>query len=277
MQRHASKNQKFHSPFFLILGIILLTSFSAGGAEKRRPFEKWAYLGDPVRGGEWRHATTVDPGLLNPNHWPVNNWDVIDSIYDSYFGAAEQQLPTPFLAESWNLINPLTFDIKLRRGIVFHDGSPLNAASLKYHLEWIKNRQNGCWNRVYLDPIKSIELIAEDTARLHFHLPFATVKSFLSYVPGFAVSMKALKNDVALREKERLARKARTLRKKLVKAEKKASKARAGGDDKSGKAARKAAKLKQVLAEVETRLEKIQAETQGVAKTDIHPVGSAAY
>ncbi|MCP4756209.1 MAG: hypothetical protein GY866_35555, partial [Proteobacteria bacterium] len=151
------------------------------------------------------------------------------------------------------------------------------AASLKYHLEWIKNRQNGCWNRVYLDPIKSIELIAENTARLHFHLPFATVTSFLSYVPGFAVSMKALKNDMALREKERLSRKARTLRKKLVKAEKKASKARSGGDDKSGKAARKAAKLKKVLAEVETRLEKIQAETQGVAKTDIHPVGSAAY
>jgi peptide/nickel transport system substrate-binding protein len=42
---------------------------------------------------------------------------------------------SPGLAESWTNVDPLTWDIKLRSGVTFHDGSPLTPEDVIYSME----------------------------------------------------------------------------------------------------------------------------------------------
>jgi peptide/nickel transport system substrate-binding protein len=37
----------------------------------------------------------------------------------------------PQLAESWKLLDELTWQFKLRRGVVFHNGEPCNAEAVR--------------------------------------------------------------------------------------------------------------------------------------------------
>ena len=40
----------------------------------------------------------------------------------------------PGLAESWTNIDPMTWEVKLRQGVTFHDGSPFTAEDVVFSL-----------------------------------------------------------------------------------------------------------------------------------------------
>ena len=107
----------------------------------------------PVRGGIYNTAGAVYIGLMNPNHWPVNDWSTMSYFYEKLIITDGNYRPTiPWLAESWKFLNEVTVIMKLRQGVQFHDGSPFNAESLKYQMDWIKDAKNGAWNRAWLEP-----------------------------------------------------------------------------------------------------------------------------
>ncbi|MBC8421228.1 MAG: hypothetical protein H8E10_21835, partial [Desulfobacterales bacterium] len=75
-----------------ILIAILLSCFLVNGnlyALEKPVWESWKFPSKPVRGGDYSIAATVDIGLMNPHHWPVMNWDLIDMLFDQYVVAAE--------------------------------------------------------------------------------------------------------------------------------------------------------------------------------------------
>ena len=85
-------------------------------------------------------------GLMNPHHWPVNDWQTMALIFDRLiYTDGRYQSTIPWLAESWSFPNDVTCVMKLRQGVQFHDGSPFNAESLKYQMEWIMDPENGAW------------------------------------------------------------------------------------------------------------------------------------
>ena len=43
------------------------------------------------------------------------------------------------LAESWTATSPTTWEFKLRKGVVFSNGEPFDAAAVKYTIEWLKS------------------------------------------------------------------------------------------------------------------------------------------
>src|SRR6266516_2968505 len=47
------------------------------------------------------------------------------------------------LAESWRLVNDTTWQFKLRRGVKFHNGEPLDAAAVKFSIERMLNPKQG--------------------------------------------------------------------------------------------------------------------------------------
>lgn len=274
--------------FFLFFFLLLAWAWTGTAADKasekptwvwseKFPKPSWFKWGQenipakPVRGGYYREATSAYIGLMNPNHWPINNWGSIDQIYDSLTRTDGELKPTvPWLAESWEYTSPQTVIMKFKKGIKFSDGSPFNAEVVKYQMEWIKDRKNGAFSKAWLDPIISMEVIDEYTLKWNFDRAWAGFLGTIAYPPGKIVSAKALKADVALMKAKKLEGRVKTARKKLTKAEKKAEK---GGE----KAVKKAEKLKKNLVKLEKELAKAQAVSKGAIPVDKHGVGTGRY
>ena len=276
MKNHKRQFIKSIFVFFTILLSCFLLNSSLSATEKP-VWENWNFPSNPVRGGDYRIAATVDIGLMNPHHWPVLNWDLIDMLFEQYVVAAEGAIINPWIATSWNYRNPTTFVMKFRQGGSFHDGSPLNAAAVKTNLEWILDKKNGCWDRTYISAIKSMKVEDEYTLIIHFDKPFAIFLSQLQMNPGYGISVNALKADIAIREKVKLSTKIKSSRKKLAKAEKKAKKESSKGQAAVKKANKKVKKAKKSLAKLEKQFAKASKIAGDAQSTDVFPVGTGPF
>lgn len=229
----------------------------------------------PVRSSAiWQTASPVYIGLMNPNHWPVNDWYTIGIIYDKLIHTdGTYRATVPFLAESWKLEERSCL-MKLRRGVLFHDGSPFNAESVKYQMEWILDSANGAWTRAWLDPLQSVDIIDEYTVKFNFKKPWPNFIAIMANVPGYMISMKALKADVALRDLKKLARQLDREKKNFEKADKAAS---AASGDAVEKAKDKLEKARKAVAVAEEQYKKTAALAEGAKELDNNPVGTGAW
>lgn len=93
----------------------------------------------------------------------------------------------PALAESWEPAEDgLAWDLKLREGVNFHDGTPFNADAVKYNLDRFmgKGEFDGEEAAVYaflLSEVDEVEVVDEYTVRLHLTQEFAPIASHLSH------------------------------------------------------------------------------------------------
>jgi len=241
-------------------------------------FDKKYWPTKPVKGGYFRMARPKYVGMMNPNHWPVTDWGTISFFYDILMlSDADYRPSTPWLAESVEFPDPLTAVMKLRKGVRFNDGTTLNASSLKYQMEWIMDRANGTWTRAWLKPVKSIEIVDEYTVKWHFSEPWVAFLGIMANIPGYMLSEKALKADVALRETERSEDKIKVAREELAKAEAKAKEAAAKGGEEAKNANADLEKAKQALAQEEEAAKKWAELAKGAKKYDTNPVGCGPY
>ncbi|MBW2060053.1 MAG: ABC transporter substrate-binding protein [Deltaproteobacteria bacterium] len=209
----------------------------------------------PVRGGYFRTAAARYVGYMNPNHWPVNDWTVISHFYEGITGTdGKYNQKNPWLMAYWEYPDPLTVIMKFKEGIKFHDGSPMNAASVKYQIEWMKDKRNGCWTRADLRRFKSIEVVDEYRLRWRTKEPWA---SFPTGFFAFIISAEALKGDVLIREAKNEAARAKRLKKQAA----------ASGKEEDRKAAAR--------AEEEARAAAKKAEAK--KSTDHYPLGTGPF
>ncbi|MGO9017918.1 MAG: ABC transporter substrate-binding protein [Syntrophobacteraceae bacterium] len=229
----------------------------------------------PVRGGVYQTASPVYIGLMNPNHWPVNDWYTIGMFYDKLIHTDGSYRPTvPWLAESWEMLDPLTVIMKLRQGVLFHDGSPFNAESVKYQMDWIMDRQNGAWTRAWLEPLDSVEVMDTYTLKWHFKRPWPAFIGVMANVPGYMISMKALKADASLRNAKKLVGQVEQEKSTVEQAEKEAAAATGEAAD-TAKAKLKTAREK--LEKIEEEYKKTAALAEGAKELDNNPVGTGPY
>jgi len=73
------------------------------------------------------------PSALDPHyHNTTNNNMVLKQIFESLFEVDTQVRIQPRLAENLRLIDDLTWEVKLRPGVQFHDGTPLEPDDLAF-------------------------------------------------------------------------------------------------------------------------------------------------
>ncbi len=186
----------------LVLFAAVILIAPAWGAGKAKPWAVWDYSKEkPVRGGYYRTAGALDVGLLNPNHWPVNDWLVINFFFEKLLITDGNYRPVPWMIESWDYPDPLTCIMKLKKGITYHDGAKFNAAALKYQIDYIKDKRNGCWSRAWIAPVKSIEVVDEYTVKWTFKKQWAAFLGIVANVPGYMISPNILKEDVEKKNK----------------------------------------------------------------------------
>lgn len=151
-----------------------------------------AVLAQAKQGGELRVSTIANPSSLDPQTGRSGaDHDQLFTLYDSLIEwEYETLLPKPGLAESWSNPDPKTLVLKLRQGVVFHDGTPFDAEAVKFNLERAKNHER---SNVKIDvgSIDSIEVTGSHEVTLHLNKPDSALLLILSDRAGLMVSPKA--------------------------------------------------------------------------------------
>jgi peptide/nickel transport system substrate-binding protein len=100
---------------------------------------------------------------------------------------------TPGLATSWKFTgaNKLEFDLTLRQGVKFSDGTPFNAAAVVYSL----NRYNSTGVQTDLNDVTSVQATGPYTVALHLKQPYSALPSVLADRAGMIVSPTAAKSE----------------------------------------------------------------------------------
>ena len=209
---------------------------------------------------------------MNPNHWPVLDWGSITYLYDGIAYIDASQNPAGlWLAESYEYKDNLTCIMKLRPGIEFHDGTPFNAEAVKFTIDYMKDKKNGCWSRAWVAPVKSVEVVDELTLQWNFNKPWAGFMGMMSTVPGYIISKKALEGDMALKGLEKAKKAWKKSKAKLEKLEKGVS----GTPDE--KTAKKIAKARKKMAASEKLVADLSAKAKDAKDLDNNPVGTGSY
>lgn len=79
------------------------------------------------------------------------------------------------LAESWSLVDDLTYAFKLRDNAFFHNGKPVTSADIEYSLKKILAEDSTAYLKTDLSVIKSVEIVDEKNFRLKLNEPSATL------------------------------------------------------------------------------------------------------
>lgn len=77
----------------------------------------------------------------------------------------------PHLAEAYRLKSPTVWEIKLRKGVKFHDGTPLTAADVKYTIERILNKDLASAHYSQLTTVSEVRVIDDYTVEIETKKP----------------------------------------------------------------------------------------------------------
>lgn len=128
--------------------------------------------------------TSVDPHFANIA--PNNNigWHVFDAL--THVDADARLIPG--LALSWRAVDGTTWEIKLRRGVKFHDGSDFTAEDVVFSIERAAKLPNGQFTG-FVQRIVAKQIVDPYTLRLKTAAPYAMVPQDLNSI--FIVSRRA--------------------------------------------------------------------------------------
>ena len=133
---------------------------------------------------------SIDPALA----YSPREWSVVHSIYDAPIGFAADGSLQPLAAERFEAVDDVTFEIALRRGMTFHDGSPVTSAAVERAVAYIQGSASFAVDLFRV--ITGVEIVDELTARLVCESPApwlpAQIAVWLALVPeGFSAETAA--------------------------------------------------------------------------------------
>lgn len=79
----------------------------------------------------------------------------------------------PQLAESWKALDDLTWQFKLRRGVVFHNGEPFNAEAVRFTFERVLDPNQKSPNRANVGEVARVDVVDDYTVNLVLRQPYA--------------------------------------------------------------------------------------------------------
>ena len=111
----------------------------------------------------------TEQGSLDPLFSDLgNDVSTAENMFESMIRFDSKLRIQPSLAVSWKLLDPLTWEIKLREGVKFHDGSPFTAADVAYSLQRARNVPNSPGPlSSFVRAVKETEIVDPHTIRVH--------------------------------------------------------------------------------------------------------------
>ncbi len=140
---------------------------------------------------EFKLAMSSPPTSLDPHFYNLfSNLNVSDHMFETLVTMDADSRLIPGLAESWTLVNNLTWEFKLRKGVKFHDGSEFTAEDVVWSLERPATIVNSPGKfDVYTKAIINKKVIDPYTIRLTTKEPYPLLLADLTSV--YMLSKKA--------------------------------------------------------------------------------------
>ena len=142
--------------------------------------------------GTFRIAVGVDLDTVDPAQMTTTTVaNMVDYVAETLTALGPDGKVQPWLAESWTLSpDGLTYTFKLRKGVLFHDGTPFDAKSVKFTYDRLKDPAIRVPVRASL-PLKEIEVVDASTVKMTLTRPSAPFISALAQTTTAIVSPAA--------------------------------------------------------------------------------------
>ncbi len=115
---------------------------------------------------------------------------VHSALYDTVIQRDANSKLSPGLATSWTVLNPTTWQIKLRSGVTFHNGDPLTAADVKWSIEHTIDPAAKTLDRATFASVKQIDQIDDFTLNIITKDPDPFIAGKLSVRPAYVMPSK---------------------------------------------------------------------------------------
>jgi peptide/nickel transport system substrate-binding protein len=146
--------------------------------------------------GKAQEAVGLDPAVVTA----ASSFDLMATVYDQLVGFDPKNQPIPELAESWETPDNTTFIFHLRKGVTFHDGTPLKASDVKFSFERILDPKTASPWASQFEPIASIDAPDDQTVKITLKQPYGPLLATLSSTYAAIVPQTAVQGGTDLQQ-----------------------------------------------------------------------------
>jgi peptide/nickel transport system substrate-binding protein len=160
-----------------LLLFLAVAAFTLGGAHSQT-----------IVVGQSADAVSLSPHRTNDQP----SARVMRQIYDTLIVQTEELELEPGLAESWEQIDDLTWEFRIRADVVFHDGTPLTASDVAWTLDRLRDPATAAPAAFLVGFIDEIEVLDEHAVRITTNAPFAPMLTHLAHTATSILSEAAV-------------------------------------------------------------------------------------
>jgi peptide/nickel transport system substrate-binding protein len=117
----------------------------------------------------------MDPFFVNQ----AAGWSVVHALFDHLVERDFEGNIVPGLALSWTIVNTATLEFELRDDVIFHNGEPFTAESVKFSVERMLAEEEAP-NQGKFTAIDSVEIVDDNTVQLKLNRPDGTLLDSLT-------------------------------------------------------------------------------------------------
>ena len=147
----------------------------------------------PDRTRTLRYVVGQDVTTLEPTQ--VSGWTdhtaslaVFGALAFNFDGATGNVGYRPYLAERIEAVDDRSWEIDVREGLTFHDGTPVDAEAVRFSLSRILHPEFPSGRYFHTAPIEHVEATSPRTVRLHTREPIAILPARLLRADGYVVA-----------------------------------------------------------------------------------------
>jgi peptide/nickel transport system substrate-binding protein len=129
-----------------------------------------------LRWASTTEALTFDPQAAYNAPTIAENHQVYEGLVD--FDARYEVEPA--LATAWRLLDPLTWEFELRRGVTFHEGEPFTAEDVVFSLQ--RAASGASQFKGFVQPLASVEAVGDHIVRIRTAAPSPDLPTRLPHV-----------------------------------------------------------------------------------------------
>lgn len=124
-------------------------------------------------------VTTLEPYRMVSIH---PDGSVASHLWDTLTLLDDNLQVEPHLAESWRLVNNFTWEFKLRQGVAFHNGEPLDAEAVRFSIERARSMAGSLETFAEDVGLEQVEIVDDYTFRLTTSQPVANIPFHLAFL-----------------------------------------------------------------------------------------------